>query len=132
MKKYAALISKGALSPLETVKFHHRAPVKRFVMLQKDSVKGDGMKVVIHKISKLPKKIPSYCDLHQHDFDEVNLILSDSGTLKYRIRLEEETYDVKAPSTIYIPAGTRHSAEVISGTGTYVTLLMTSTYTAKG
>ena len=130
MKKYAALISKGVVSPLETVKCHHKAPLKRRVMLQRDAVTGAGIKVVLHQISKLPKKIPSYCDPHIHEFDEINLILSDAGTLKYRIVLGDETFVVRSPSTIYIPAGLRHSAEVLSGKGTYVTVLMTSAYRA--
>jgi hypothetical protein len=132
MGKYKHLITVGILKPLEGVDFHHKAPLDRYVMLQKDSVEGDGgFRVVTHIITDLPKDIPEYCDLHWHDFDEVNLITSEDNSLTYKIRLEDEEYIVTSPSTIYIPKGTRHSAEVISGKGVYMAITFTKDYKAN-
>ena len=130
--KYQHLITPGASVPLSTVPFHHDAPLTRYVMLQKDQMQGDGgFRVVSHVIHTLPTVIPPYCELHWHDFDEINLILSENNSLRYRIKLEDETYEVTSPSTVYIPKGMKHSAEVISGTGIYVAITFTKDYKAQ-
>lgn len=132
MKKYEHLIQRGTEQPLSSVAFHYDAPLTRYVMLQKDKTTGDGgFRVVTHVISDLPDTVPPYCDLHWHDFDEVNLVQSEDSSLKYKIRLEDETYEVQAPATIYIPAGVRHAAEAISGKGVYTAITFTKNYIAK-
>jgi mannose-6-phosphate isomerase-like protein (cupin superfamily) len=132
MKKHEHLISRGDEQPLDAVAFHHQAPFSRYVMLQKDAVEGDGgFRVVTHVISDLPESIPPYCDLHQHEFDEINFILSEDGSLQYRIMLEDETYEVGPQTTVYIPKGTMHAAEVISGRGLFIAVMFTKNYTAK-
>lgn len=132
MKKHEHLIQPGLKQPLSSVAFHYDAPLTRYVMLQRDSVTGDGgFRVVTHVISDLPAVVPPYCDLHWHDFDEVNLINSEDNSLIYKIRLEDETYEVQAPATIYIPAGMRHAAEAVSGRGVYTAITFTKNYVAK-
>lgn len=130
--KYEHLITKGVEQDLGAVAFHHSAPLTRYVMLQKDAVSGDGgFRTVAHVIDGVPDEVPPYCELHWHDFDEVNLILSDDNSLRYKIQLEDETYEVQAPATVYIPKGTRHAAEVISGRGVYIAITFTKDYVAK-
>lgn len=130
--KYEHLITKGVEQALSSVAFHHDAPLTRYVMLQKDRTEGDGgFRVVTHIINNLPNEVQPYCDLHWHDFDEVNLILSEEGSLKYKIRLEDEEYEVSAPATVYIPKGIKHAAEVISGKGVFLAITFTKEYVAK-
>ena len=132
MKKYEHLIQTGIEQPLSAVSFHHDAPLTRYVMLQKEEVEGDGgLKIVVHVIKDLPATIPPYADLHKHDFDEINLILSEDNSLKYKVQLDDEVYEAISPSTIYIPKGVRHSAEVLSGHGMYITILFTKEYKAQ-
>lgn len=100
-------------------------------MLEKRKIKEKGIRIAVHTIDMLPKKIPNYCELHKHDYDEINLILSENGNLVYKVQLEDETYRVKSPATVYIPAGTRHSAEVISGKGQFIALIFMGKYVAK-
>ena len=132
MKKYEYLITPGVQQALNTVAFHHDAPLTRYVMLQKDKVEGDGgFRVVSHVINDLPEIVPPYCELHWHEFDEVNLILSQDNSLKYKIRLDDETYEVTAPATIYIPKGIKHAAEVVSGKGIFLAITFTNDYKAQ-
>jgi hypothetical protein len=129
--KYQHLITKGVEKGLETVASHHKAPFTRYELLQKDKLEGDGgLRIVTHVINNLPPKIESYCDLHWHDFDEINLILSEDGSLKYRITLEDEVYEVDSQSTVYIPKGLKHAAEVISGKGIFIAINSTKEYKA--
>ena len=130
--KHNNLIIPGIEKDLSTVAFHHDGPLKRYELLQKSSVNGDGgFRVVTHIISDPPLKVEPYCELHYHDFDEINLILSDDSSLKYRITLDDEEYEVSSPSTVYIPKGVRHAAEVISGRGIFVAITFTKNYVAK-
>lgn len=131
MKKFAKYIQKGINSPLQSIQFHGKAPLKRLLMFEKREIKEDGIRIAVHTIGKLPKKIPKYCELHKHDYDEINLILSEKNNLTYRVQLEDEVYHVKSPATIYIPAGTKHSAEVISGKGQFVAIIFMGKYIAK-
>lgn len=130
--KFQHLITHGIEESLNTVAFHHEAPLTRHVLLQKDKVEGDGgFRVVSHTITDLPETIPSYCELHWHEFDEINLILSQDNSLVYRIQLEDEVYEVHSPSTIYIPKGVKHAAEVVSGKGIFLAITFTKEYKAQ-
>lgn len=130
--KYSHLIVPGKEQDLGAVQFHYSAPLKRYVMLQKDEINGDGgFRVVSHIIHSLPNVVPHYCDLHWHDFDEINLILSEDNSLKYKIQLEDETYEVSSPTTVYIPKGIKHAAEVISGKGVFMAITFTKDYKAQ-
>ena len=131
MRKFAKYIQRGIESPLQNVKFHGKAPLKRFFMFERKKIKEKGVRIAVHTISKLPKKIPPYCDLHKHDYDEINLVLSEKGTLVYEVQLEDEIYRVKSPATVYIPAGVRHRAEVLSGKGQFIAIIFMGKYIAK-
>ena len=120
------------MKPLDSVMFHgkEKAPLKRYVMVEKRKINEKGLRVVVHVIKKAVKKKRDYCELHRHDYDEVNLILSEKGKLVYRIQLEDEVYIVKSPASVYIPKGIRHSANVVSGEGIYVADIFVEPYRA--
>ena len=74
------------------------------------------------------KKIPSYSKLHKHSHDEINLILSDNGKLKYEIQFEDKKFKVSSPSTVFIPKGVKHRAQVLSGKGIFVCMILSNNY----
>lgn len=134
-KKYSFLIKKGIISPLQNIPYHMKAPLKRILMQDKSTfpdlknmLPGSNFHIAVHIIKKLPKKVLKYVEPHAHNCDEINLILSESGTLKYRVTFEDETYFVSSPATVYIPRGVKHTAEVVSGTGIYVCIVMSEDY----
>ena len=59
---------------------------------------------------------------------EGNIILSDNNNLVYEIQLDDEIYKVNSPVTIFIPKGVKHRADVISGSGFFVCLIMSNKY----
>jgi hypothetical protein len=84
--------------------------------------------IAVHEIRGLPYSLDrSYCELHSHNCPEINLLISFER-LVFRISLGEESYICEAPSSIYIPAGVSHSANVIEGTGFFVALIGSSDY----
>ena len=69
--------------------------------------------------------------MHEHDHDEINLILSEDSKLTYEIQMDDETYKVTSPSTIFIPKGLQHSAQAVSGKGIFVCIILSSKYSSK-
>ncbi|HET9009002.1 MAG TPA: 2-isopropylmalate synthase [Nitrosarchaeum sp.] len=127
MRQYKKLITKGISEPLSKVPFHSKSPVKRTLMLGKKIIPISNIHLAVHLVD-VNKKISKYSTLHKHDVDEVNLILSHDNTLIYEIQIEDEIYKVKSPSTVFIPKGINHRADVVSGKGFFVCLIMSNKY----
>ncbi|HXG73629.1 MAG TPA: AraC family ligand binding domain-containing protein [Candidatus Nitrosotenuis sp.] len=130
MQQYKKFIKKGVSEPLRKVPFHGNAPIRRLSMLSKKLVPKSNTHVAVHFVDS-KKKIPQYSFLHKHDCDEINLILSETGKLTYKIQLGDETYRVSSPSTVFIPKGVRHSANVESGKGIFVCIILSDDYKTK-
>lgn len=127
MHRYKKFISKGITEPLSKVPFHSKSPVKRTLMLGKKIIPNSNIHLAVHHV-EANKKISKYSMLHKHDVDEVNLILSHDNKLIYEIQLGDEVYKVKSPATIFIPKGVNHRADVVSGNGFFVCLIMSNKY----
>jgi mannose-6-phosphate isomerase-like protein (cupin superfamily) len=134
-KKYMHLISKGLNQPLQNVPFHMKAPLKR-ILLQDHSTfpEGEGLSegsdfhIAAHFISNLPKKVPAYVDYHQHDCDEINLLLSEKGKLVYEYFIDNEKYIVSSPAVVYLPKNVKHKMRAIRGNGIYICIVMSKNY----
>ena len=127
MGKYEKFIQKGIEEPLDKVPFHGKAPIKRLSMLSKDTIPESDTHVAVHFVDA-SKNLPKYSQLHKHDHDEINLILSEQSELKYQVQLEDEKYQVSSPSTIFIPKGINHSAQATSGHGIFVCIILSDDY----
>ncbi|MFQ5475951.1 MAG: 2-isopropylmalate synthase [Nitrosopumilus sp.] len=127
MNKYQKFIKKGTIESLENVPFHSKAPIKRLSMLGKSLVPQSDTHIAVHFVNTTTN-LPKYSKLHKHDHDEINLILSEESDLTYEIQLEDESYEVTSPSTIFIPKGIKHSAQAISGRGIFVCIILANKY----
>lgn len=127
MGKYKKFITKGISEPLSDVPFHGKASIKRRLMLDKKLIPKSDMHIAVHFVNPT-KKMPQYSQLHKHNVDEINLILSHGGKIKYEVQLEDEIYTVSSPATVFIPKGTRHRAQVLSGKGIFVCIIFSSSY----
>jgi len=130
VKKYRKFIKKGVIESLDKVPFHSKAPIKRLSMLSKSLIPQSNTHIAVHFVDAF-KNLPKYSKLHKHNHDEVNLILSEDSNLTYEIKLEEESYKVNSPSTIFIPKGIKHSAQAISGKGIFVCIILSNNYTSN-
>jgi quercetin dioxygenase-like cupin family protein len=97
-------------------------------MLDKKRIPESKIHTAVHFVDAIGKKMPQYSKLHKHNADEVNLILSEDGKLKYEIQLDDEIYKVTSPATVYIPKGIPHRAKVLSGKGVFVCIIMSNNY----
>jgi len=128
MRKYKKFITKGISESLSKVPFHSDAPIKRKLMLGKTTGPKSDIHLAVHFVDATRKKISKYSVLHKHNVDEVNLLLSNNDKLVYEIQLEDEIYKVTSPATVFIPSGVRHRADVISGKGHFVCLILSNKY----
>jgi len=128
MKSYRKFITKGINEPLQKIPFHGKAPIKRLSMLSKTSIPESKTHLAVHFVDASSKKIPEYSKLHKHNFDEINLVLSEKGKLIYEIQLGDETYKVSSPCTIFIPRGVRHKARALSGKGIFLCMIKSNNY----
>ena len=78
--------------------------------------------LAIHKISGITDTPPVYTQSHVHpDEDEINIILSETELI-YLIDLAGEEHVVGTNNCIYIPRGMQHAANVLHGSGYFITL----------
>ncbi len=128
MQKYKKYITKGINEPLSKIPFHQKTSIKRISMLSKKIIPESKIHTAVHFVDVSDKKIPKYSILHKHDVDEVNLILSQDNDLVYEVQLDDEIYKVRSPTTVFIPKGVNHRADVVSGRGIFVCLILSNNY----
>ncbi|HTD95084.1 MAG TPA: hypothetical protein VK644_14765, partial [Chitinophagaceae bacterium] len=75
-----------------------------------------------HEVSDVVSPPREYTNAHvHHDCNEINLIISP-GKLIYRVELNGEARQAESNSSIWIPRGTVHSANVLQGSGYFITI----------
>jgi cupin superfamily acireductone dioxygenase involved in methionine salvage len=93
--------------------------------------KGIPFHVSIHQIKDIKDLPKNYVEPHKHETDELNLILADEGKeLVYSVQIEDEIFEVKSPSFIWIPKDKLHSANAVRGSGIYVCIILQEKYQA--
>ena len=128
MNRYKKFIKKGVSEQISKIPFHNYAPMKRLSMLSKKRFPSSNTHVAVHFVNGNHKKMLEYSMLHKHNADEITLIVSENSKLKYEIQMDDETYKVTSPSTVFIPKGVRHNAKFISGKGIFVCIILSGKY----
>jgi len=114
MRKYT--VESFHNEPLATIDNHIMA-----AGLDRLVAKSIPLHCALHKVD-IAENQAVYSLLHRHnDEDELNIIINDQGhELRYQFVVDDETFELSAPSCVWIPAGTDHKANVIGGRGTFV------------
>jgi hypothetical protein len=123
------VVVRGRIEPLADVPFHHEGPLTRWLMAGAALNPDLHYHIAIHQFTDVEPAPREYCDVHVHDYDEINVFHTTSA-LRVAVRLGENTVQVEAPATVFIPAGTPHAANVISGTGFMVAILLDGEFRA--
>lgn len=128
---------KNFLKPRESedIPHHDSSIIKQtgmsYVLLDNLQYPTANIRVTTRYIQNIPDKAPAYVELHTHDVDQIFIFLSNPGNkdpLKIEVIMEDETYHVDAPVTVFIPKDIPHTQRVLSGTGRLVTILMKGEY----
>lgn len=113
------------IAPLHTISHHTDIDfVERF------AASNFPFHLAVHQINKAENLCLDYVAPHQHECDEINIIISPLKDLKYKILIGDKEEVVTAPCSIYIPRLTTHSANAIEGSGYFICLLLDEKYDA--
>ena len=121
--RHAHLISPGIASGLGEIPYHDEGPLTRWLLSDADVHPAARTHVAVHRVNAVLDADRDYCDVHEHTVPELNLFLPVTD-LVYDITLGEETYEVYGPASVFIPPGLAHSANVRSGTGFFVAIVL--------
>jgi|LQYC01.1.fsa_nt_gi mannose-6-phosphate isomerase-like protein (cupin superfamily) len=100
--------------------------IERLSFLEKEQIKGKSFHVAAHIIDGryVHQEDWHYAQLHKHEFDEINILISPTSCLTYKMECDGTLEELSSPSLIYIPAGTDHRAEPVSGTGIFICIYL--------
>lgn len=113
--QHESLIVRNIISPLSSIPFHRDVQG-----IERTFARGFPLHLAIHEVQGIEFPPEPYTQPHLHDFAEINILVGND--LTYRIQLDHEIYELKGSYSIWIPAGTLHAANVIAGTGCYITI----------
>jgi hypothetical protein len=116
MKTFKELIFQLDNIPLSTIQYH--SDVRGIERYFSDAFP---VHMAVHNCNREDEVTEKYTSLHHHDVAEINIILG-SIDLLYRIGLEDEEFIVGPNTGVWIPAGVRHSANLIRGEGYYIAI----------
>jgi cupin superfamily acireductone dioxygenase involved in methionine salvage len=114
-------IKKGKLEPFGEIDNHFDVNgIIRYSMIKSGDIDRP-FHLAIHEVSdQFYENSADFTDLHSHDFDEINVIVSQKDELKYEFQIGNQNYFVEAPCSILIPSGTLHKAVPQSGNGIFI------------
>ncbi|WP_437940071.1 hypothetical protein [Sorangium sp. So ce341] len=113
----AAVLCANVPSPLSAVAFHQDVEC-----IQRFFAAGFPVHLAVHRVDSAEPARRDYTALHTHDVPEINLILPDPTGLEYRIELGSSARLVTGSTSIWIPPGVPHAANVVQGSGYLVTV----------
>lgn len=105
------------------------AGIERLTFMERGDIKGKAFHVAAHVVddTHVHQQDWHYAQAHEHAFDEINMLVSTGGCLKFRMEFDGITEVISSPSLIYIPAGTRHRSEVQEGAGIFLCIYLDQT-----
>ena len=116
------LITRGKLEPFGLIANHIDVNgILRYALMNNRDFGGEGFHVACHVLTKAYFEDPTdFAVPHTHDFDEFNILLPLGSELIYEIELNGEVQQLRAPATVFIPAGTEHNARPLAGEGIFI------------
>jgi hypothetical protein len=115
--KETSFIFKMLPSALSKVSFHENT-----IAITRYFADDFPVHLAVHKVSPVITAPKEYTLPHLHeDSDEMNIILSEHSLL-YKINLGADEYTVSNNSCIWIPRGMIHAANVLRGSGYFITM----------
>ncbi len=132
-------INKPCIKPASELQYHRDGPGVRWLMLDKRIDPRTSLYVIQRifnqeLLENLPLEEKRHVDAHVHHCPSVFIFWGnkpDGKGLSCRVLLNDEEYDIESPSTIYIPAGVKHSYYYIGGSGTYWNIVLAPDYNSS-
>ncbi len=65
---------------------------------------------------------------HKHKVSQTYLFISADASLEVEVELEGARTPVRAPASVFIPAGVEHALRILRGTGTVLSIVRSGAY----
>lgn len=65
---------------------------------------------------------------HTHKVSQTYMFFSPDDSLEVEVELEGKRTPVRAPASVFIPAGVEHALRILRGTGTVLSIVRSGTY----
>ncbi|MBI3044911.1 MAG: cupin domain-containing protein [Betaproteobacteria bacterium] len=65
---------------------------------------------------------------HRHKVSQTYMFFSADGSLEVEVELEGKRTPVRAPASVFIPAGVEHALRILRGTGTVLSIVRSGSY----
>jgi hypothetical protein len=126
-KKYEHLIFKNIEENIGLIPYHTDQ-----LCIQRLVPKKFPLHIALHYVSKIENIPQKYVSPHTHDVPEVNIFVPMSEDFMYEVELEDEIYNISGHNTIWIPENIKHSANVKSGKGYFICIILDNTLNVFG
>ena len=108
------------------LKKHNVELGKRYVFVDSKNATGGKLYIVARVVKNVKRKYEP-ASARTHTVDSVMLFMgTEEGLtgLKAEVQLGSKTYEVESPSSVYIPAGQKHTYRILGGSGTYMKVVL--------
>lgn len=65
---------------------------------------------------------------HTHEVSQTYMFFSPDDSLEVEVELEGKRMPVRAPASVFIPAGVEHALRILRGTGTVLSIVRSGNY----
>jgi 2-isopropylmalate synthase len=128
IKKY---VFRPSIRPASELKGHRDGQGVRHVFIDKKLIPQANFYTIVRVVKDVKEDPVSHVDVHKHDCDSAFIFLGDSPNfegLTCEVMLDDETFTIQSPATVYIPAGVMHTYRFISGSGMYWNIVLAGDY----
>lgn len=100
----------------------------RQLHLDQDLVPGADLFITSRTVIGLEGPAEPNVHPHTHTVSQTYVFTSPDDSLEIEVQLGEKTETVRAPATVFIPAGLEHALRILRGTGTVLSIVRSGRY----
>ena len=113
------------------LRHHRQGPGDRYVMIDERFVRDCRQYCIVRRVPLLESYGTGHVDRHIHTCDSLFLFMGDAEDLtglSVEVSVGENTFAVRSPASVFIPAGVEHSYRVLGGAGLFVNHVLAGSY----
>lgn len=100
----------------------------RLLHLSEGVVPGADVFITSRSVTALPAPAEPNVLPHTHEVSQTYMFFSPDDSLEVEVELEGRVTPVRAPASVFIPAGVEHALRILRGTGTVLSIVRSGSY----
>lgn len=130
----AQWITKPPIISATELKYHRHGPGERYVMIDDRFVEDCRCYCIVRTVDQVTFQEIGHVDPHRHHVDSLFLFLGNEQQmtgLKVIVFLNDQTFEVESPASVFIPSGVSHAYQFVSGSGIFINQVFSDNYNAS-